>query len=397
MLTVFQKIERDISLKEYLLYLLEESANRATVMKALIPYPLKNVELNTLAERCTSKIDVMIQHLKELAEICRASADDQVERYVHRRYQEYHRQLEWYEQYGIAVLNVECADFGYLNKLISRILLESRIPLNIPAVASFSNEYYFFAPGVKVIFIPPAESRFLLHMPDLYHELGHYVSSMRQELRLANIAKGYSRCLEAIKLHYVEIVRRRIIESRQRDLIANTIAIHDRWKSKWFEEMFCDLFAAYLVGPAYAWSHMHLIMKKNEGVQVFSFDPMRLSTHPPDEARFRAVLLVLKEQGFKTCGIEEKWRSFFFPNGVDGDEPYYEAFPDELLQELTKYTLESLNSTCLIGCTPDGLTGTSTSVVASLNRCWTEFWTSPHAFREYELREIEQLKTTTVV
>jgi hypothetical protein len=383
-------------LRGYLLYLIKESANRATVMKSLIPYPLTSVELNTLAERCTSKIDIIIQHLSELVDICRNRDDEQITRYVHRRYQEYHRELEWYEQYGIAVLNVECADFGYLNKLISRILRESNIPLNIPAVASFSNEYYFFAPGVKVIFIPPAESRFLLHMADLYHELGHYVSSMRQELQLANIGRGYSQCLEAIKLHYVKIVSRRIIESRQADLIANTIAIHDRWKSKWFEEIFCDLFAAYLVGPAYAWSHVHLIMKKNEGIRVFAFNPRKLSTHPADEARFRAVLLALKEQGFDVSAIEKKWHEFFLPNGEDGDEPYYEAFPDELLQELTNHTLDAFRQTCLVGCKPQDLENTSvTSVVSTLNRCWAEFWVSPHTFRDYESTEVEQLRRTT--
>ena len=65
----------------------------------------------------------------------------------------------------------------------------------------------------------------------------------------------------------------------------------ESWVKIWTEEFFCDLFAVNTLGPAYAWSHLHLTAKR--GDEPFEVPVFRAASHPADDARMRAMLSAL--------------------------------------------------------------------------------------------------------
>jgi len=70
------------------------------------------------------------------------------------------------------------------------------------------------------------------------------------------------------------------------------------WPKFWLTEFFCDLYAVYTPGPAFAWSHLHLYMKAGSDAFMLP-DGVRNITHPADDARMRALLQALKGSGFQ--------------------------------------------------------------------------------------------------
>ena len=379
-------------MKSYLSYLIKEQVNRAQVLKSLIAYPLEPVELYALAERCTSHIDHLIDDLNGLFGLLDEDADDETMRFLHRRFKSITRRIEWIEQYGISVLKLKCKDYNYLNKLITRIHHESKIPINIATVASFSNRYFFFASLTNVIFIPAAEHKFILHLPDLYHELGHYVSSKKEEIQLKNTRIAYQNCVTNITGHFKKIIEDRMYGSGPASLLNTTFAIHAQWKESWLEELFSDAFAAFLLGPAYAWSHIHLVTKTQD--DVYYFDNFKFQEHPSDEARFRFICNCLGLVGYdeEVKSLKAKWNTLIFVKGNRGTESYYEAFPDTLFDIIATQIQEGLEADgfLVIGKTLSEKMPES-SIANILNNAWNVFWKAPNDFFKHEEAKLQEL------
>src|SRR5436309_6826071 len=125
-------------------------------------------------------------------------------------------------------------------------------------------------------------------MPDLYHEIGHCVlENMKSELRLKSLLDNYDRSFSRITEHYTLLLKSKRREFGPEETPIVIERIHSRWKT-WMIEFFCDLFALYTVGPAYAWSHLHLTMK--HCVDIHELSPFEQDEHPSDESRMRILL-----------------------------------------------------------------------------------------------------------
>ena len=83
--------------------------------------------------------------------------------------------------------------------------------------------------------------------------------------------------------------------------------IHSQWKNYWINEFFSDLFAVYTLGPAYAWSHLHLVAKKSEN--VYEFSPVMSQSHPSDDARMKMLKIGSEGLGLKdeAASILSRW------------------------------------------------------------------------------------------
>lgn len=86
------------------------------------------------------------------------------------------RNIEVLEKYGTSALYYKSEEVGFLNRPIFRIHNEINLPLEPSSVACLSTNYYYTVRFVNVIFVPLSEPDFLLHLPDLNHGMGHYVS-----------------------------------------------------------------------------------------------------------------------------------------------------------------------------------------------------------------------------
>lgn len=245
-------------MKEYLKAAILEQINRGLYLKKLIPHPLKYTELSSLADRCGRIIDDNVQQLKYfLQELDKRNENDT--RDIYRGFRICARYIELIEYFGISALYYQTPELGYLNKLIIKIHREINLPLTPPSVACISTSYYFFNRFTNVIFVPIGESNFLLHLPDLFHEIGHEVLYNKEKaLRLEKVNECYKKAIGLITKYYKDLLSRKMRETGPEEIPRTIIHIHSQWKNYWVEEFFCDLFACFTLGPAYAWSHFIL-------------------------------------------------------------------------------------------------------------------------------------------
>lgn len=377
-------------MKEYLQKLVSEQIEKAHTLKGKIKRPLIYPELSGLSNRCDSILDQKISSLEYLQSVIETEDD---EGYAWRALKDIIRDIEWIEKYGIPALYYQSKEVGFFNKLIFQIHKEIRLPVDPPSVACLSTNYYYTATVVNVIFVPLSEADFILHLPDLYHELGHYVLGVSSKNKsLEHVRKRYEQAYSLVTDYYTRLLtdlRRGTPELK--DLIYLIEITHSNWRY-WLSEFFCDLFALYMLGPAYAWSNLHLCAKKSDN--IYEFSEIQPQTHPSDESRMRILGMALRIIGFKDEAekIEKTWNQVMA--SWEGPPVEYQyAFPDELLSQITELMLDSLKSCGFRIASPAAISSRSDKILCMLNSAWEKFWSSsPDEFRLWEAQELEKFR-----
>ena len=384
-------------MKDYLKAIVIEQINRALSLKNLI-HPVQYQELWGLAERCTNIIDSITHKLRLLLEELKNRDEDDI-RDILRAIRRCVREIEMVESHGISVLYYVNDEIRYMNKLIYRIHREINLPLSQPSVACICaprTKYYSFHPFTNVIFIPVAESKFLLHLPDAFHEMGHYVLFNRENtLRLREINKSYNTAIRRITDYYQDLLTKKIRETGPPETPVLIKHIHTQWKEYWINEFFCDLFALNTLGPAYAWSHLHLTIKKSEDVYKFSKMPLP-QTHPSDDSRMRMLLIGLNKLGFddEATSILSRWNSMPLVLNTEPIVEYQYAYPEDLMKEVAELFLTGLkDGNFLIISSKKLAKQNPDSIIKILNEAWALFWNNPEEFRNWEEKCIEKLKS----
>ena len=132
-------------------------------------------------------------------------------------------------------------------------------------------------PEFPIIYAPPRHAASLFDMPGLYHELGHVVVRYERAITLS---------LATIADQHFEELRRQggplTPEKRaKRDQELAIAAAY--WSEPRLEEMFCDVYATYVLGPAHYASFVDLALRTNHNPFGLLAD-----AHPPLAARVRA-------------------------------------------------------------------------------------------------------------
>ena len=372
--------------------LVVEQIHRCRKLEELIKYPIKPAELYTLAERCKSLLKELENKLHAQFNNLEFTSEKEQLRTIYIEYKNIRREIDIIENYGIAILKMKCDDLEYLNKLVSAIHSESRIPLQIASVASFSSEFYFFAHKTNVIFIPAADHTSILNLPILYHELGHYISRNKNDARLKNTCEAYQQCVITFTKHYAEELKRRLLENAPLPIKNRPIIMLEKWKV-WFEEFFSDCVATILCGPAYAWTWLHTTAKISAN-PIYYDDQITLS-HPSDEARFRICKYCLEKQGFTEDSkhLDEQWSHLFQIEGRTLDSVYQQAYPDSLLKSLAIEICRAMKSDNFVVVSQDSLKNNhSLKIIKALNEGWAIFWNFPNTFFEREIQIISEIK-----
>ena len=132
-------------------------------------------------------------------------------------------------------------------------------------------------PEFPIIYAPPRHAASLFDMPGLYHELGHVAFHYERDIGPA---------LGAVVVRHFDELRRQgglltpaKRAERDRELAMATMY----WSEPRLEEMFCDVYATYVLGPAHYASFVDLALRANH-------NPFRVlpDAHPPLAARVRA-------------------------------------------------------------------------------------------------------------
>lgn len=359
---------------------IREAISKGTALKSKIPGARDlGLFFSSLANTANREIDDINQALDHLYNDS-AYNDTKTRREKFSRFKTLSGKLSEIENVVIAAMSRKAIDDEFINKLLYEICKEINYPLPTPVASCLSQRYYHIYPYYNLICIPLLESEFALHLPDIYHELGHPLAMLENPKVYAfqnNL--GYFN-VEVRKYFQEEMKRRKLNKANTSDFDPMQIWL-DCWTSSWSAELFCDLFATFTLGPAYAWSNIHMCTKMSwESYKVPTF---QRSKHPPDEARMRVIIHGLKlMRGFEKDieEIETKWKEFKEIVNPKETTEFAQAVPDKLLKQAAEFCLLGVRQ---IGC--ELATPQPEKLVATfLSDCWKQFWKDPTSFTEWE-------------
>lgn len=377
-------------IESYLDSAIRQTRDRAKLLKGKIPHPVKAAELVALQRLCEDRIDVIISQLDYLLNDSTILMKELIKERI-RIFRRIYAEVSQLETTAIAALSRVHEDDIFLNRLVFQIHKEISFPLSPPAVSCLSRDYFSINPSLHLLEVPLAESDFLLHLPDLYHEIGHLLIAATNNPKVEAFQQQFSQFLSAVAEYFESEHTANIRSTGPSGYFTQVLDLLERYWIHWATEMFCDLFAIYTLGPAYAWAHFHLTAL-HEG-DPFDVRLARFMSHPPDQARMEVMLLALNLIGFRkdAAAVQLEWDALAKSTGTAQTPLYRKACPQHLLRQAADRALEG---TRLIGCRVVQ-ENTTDRVHDLLNSAWQMFWTSPNDYAQWERDHIASLKQTS--
>lgn len=350
---------------DYIDGLIVEGISRAEKLKTKIK-PLQTTHFETLKEDACKLLNQHISSLKSY--IGKGHNSNRLNLIKHDL-----REIDELQNIVFTTLNRCSNDDLLMSDFIERICKEINYPLITPFVSCLSQDYYEIHPDFNLLRVPLLECDFFLHLPDLYHEIAHPIFTNTNS---ANQKAGW--LFHQIKTHFDNM-----ISSDKRNNNGRYVPFYhtyaDNWKA-WIEEFFCDLFALYTLGPAYAWSHLHLTIK--QGGNPYEIE--QESSHPNEEARMQILCIGLKNLGFhkEQRNIWKKWeKAMKFLSYTKKASFFKRAYPKKLLEQCAKTVLEVVEDIdCVVISKKQG------KIATHLNKAWELFWSNPMTYPEWEAK-----------
>lgn len=346
-------------------------------------------EFHVLVQKCNDELTQLLDGLRILLEDSRM----QLPNYESERLRRFRRIVEhmgFLETIAIAPLERHNADDIFLNRFVEIIKAETHYPLLPPVVTSLSQQYFHIFPNLNLLFVPLSEGDFLLHLPDLYHELAHPLVTAPYNPRVKPFQDALSHALDIV-LEYVAGEQQK--EERRGTHAPQRISFYlYLWQKSWLEwiiEFFCDIYAVCTIGPAFAWSHIYLCAKYTN--DPYYVPTMSLISHPADDARMKAMLFALQILGFldEANAIKLKWDELITISGSKPEPEYKRCYPESLLRQIAEVAVTGVNG---IGCKVAELR-TDTPVYSLLNQAWTEFWKDSKEYIDWERKAVKELRS----
>jgi hypothetical protein len=373
-------------IEDYLSGSIRQSIERIRRLRGIVQSRFPR-EYDGLRQICLGKLDQMLGEFNSLGTERIVDVSIQTPRRV-RVFKRLVEQLNTVEGVGVFALNrVSSADIA-LNRLITEITTEIKYPLIDPVVSHMSQDYFHIYWDFHLLCLPLMESQFLLHLPDLYHELCHPLHRNLDVPNLEPYAIAFKASLFGMASHFH---REALAADRLGHQEARLFQIQlwrTCWTKYWMEEFFCDLFGVVTVGPAYAWAHYHLCVKR--GGDPFATPLMRETTHPADDARMRAMLGMLRLlQIFdrQADSIEGAWRELNDAMTYRAPPEYHSCYPDVQIDTIIRAAKEGIESIGIV----TAASPHKARVRDTLNEAWRIFWTSSSQFTEWEADKIGTL------
>ena len=363
-----------------------ETIERAKRLKAKTPN-VPDVHFQVLERGCNEELENIIAKLNFLLS-GRKYQDPKNQSVRLKEFKLVVRNFDVLENVGYAALTrCDTNDDVSMCKLIQRICREINYPLQPPTVVCLSKDYYCIYPHLKLLCIPLLESDSLLHLPDLYHELGHPLITEENNPKVEPFRKELGKLLVEIRKYFTNKIMYDIRNNNEE----NT-RLYDHWMKSWMNwaiEFFCDIFAVCTLGGSFAWAHLYLSLKRG-GNPFFVPVVGQVSDHPNDEARAKVIDIVLNQLGFteKANEFSSKWNSYTRLISYRISDEFKHAFPDELLEKCAD---AGIQATKMINCRlvePDNLGKAATL----LNEAWQNFLSSADIYIQGEANIINRLK-----
>lgn len=358
---------------------------RSRELTAKIPRNLPRA-YDALAQLARSRLNNLIAQFGSLIEDHRL-LDKSLRPERLRKFKRLVSELDTIEATAILALRKAQDEDHRLNDLLERITKEIAYPAVTPTVTTLSRDYFYIFPEFMLLFVPLVEGHFLLHLPDLYHELAHPILVEENDPIIEPLQHSFSKCLDEC-ISYVQDETQKLQRRKSPVRPEYMLGAWERsWIRSWLSEFYCDVFALITAGPAFAWSHLHLAIKRGEN--PFIVPTVSASSHPADDARMRVLLAAMTLMGLRqqSIDVQNGWRCFTGSLGVKPEPEYFWCYPDELLKKISTYAVSGATEIGVHVFSPSEK-GTVTSV---LNAAWAEFWTHPGSYVQWEKKAVEKL------
>jgi len=178
--------------------------------------------------------------------------------------------------------------------------------------------------AIPVFFGPPHLLETILEVPGIYHEFGHSVFARDDVFfrEMSAIVKGYFTQLkqQAGPMPPAQ----KVLRDQELDRAASS------WGALWLAEIFCDLFAGYVCGPANIASMVDL-------GRAQGFPPFLLASnsHPPNSARVIASYFALSDQQRQHPTVQKVYSAWQnFARGFTPGQDYRLRCSEDLLRLL---------------------------------------------------------------
>jgi hypothetical protein len=371
-------------LESYIQGAATQLVQRASALKILIPRPPKP-EFQVLATRCSQEIDAAVKELKFI----RDNPVQKKPELASTRLRQFRRVSSWIDRIeNEAIAAIARADAGEskIHALLFKMTSEINYPIEPPTISLLSQQYFYVNCDFCLLCMPLTELHYLLHLPDIYHELSHPLFRNENDVRVRAWLAAFSRTVDAINEHLTcQIIEAESSHTPQYLKKALLMALLS-WKSRWAEEIFCDLFALFSVGPAYAWSHLHLHARCGNTPFLM---PEQGHTHPADDARMTALLegLALVNEQHAAATIEDKWHELLFYSGQKEPAEFHRFYPRAIIRLFAE---EAYKGFTTMGCKP-WTAQNSGRVRETLNAGWQQFWIDPKNYTDWETKAVAAL------
>lgn len=381
-----------VALNEYFTVAIRQHQERCRQLLARIPNPNRlPQEFHPLVQSTTHSITEVIEKLEILLkDRGLLNPRNQTERLRH--FRRAVQDLSLLETTCVAALERHTESDGFLSQLVARIVGEIDYPLLPPMVTGLSQHYFHIYPNFNLLFVPLTEGDFLLHLPDLYHEIGHTLVIERYNPNRYNpkIMGFQSKLLEMLNIvsDYLNESYQKEIRGRGPKQFADYFRIWAKSWLDWTVEFFCDLFAVYTVGPAFGWSHIHLYTKL--GDNPYRVPLLDQTSHPADHARMRAILYGLRLIDFdgEADQMEHRWNELLRISGAIAEPEYQRCFPEHILEMFAQKAYEAtLELKCKVISSD-----TDQPIYLMLNQAWDVFWNQPHQYISWERETVQKLQ-----
>ncbi|MBK9097497.1 MAG: hypothetical protein IPM14_05085 [bacterium] len=372
-------------MQNYLDGALLEAIERGRKLKEKIPHETLAVSFNPLVQTCENLIDSILFELND------AIKNGELNHKLFTLRDSIHR-LDLIENRPVAALSRIDQNDEFINKIIDKIRREIKYPITPPVGLCFSQpfHYFYYEPFFNILSVPLLEVDFLLHLPDIYHELGHPLLFTTNNPKIEGLQKSLGQFNYQVYNYYKDEITRET-RAGNTNIVVALNNWRDNWIKSWSIELFCDLFATFTLGPAFVWSHLHLCAKR--GSDPFSVQLYQLIDHPADQVRMLSMLFALELIGFNKAKvtIENKWDEFVRLGKSKTIPEFNRAYPTDLIQLVTALAHQGTKS---LNCIFASSNCKDDSIQFILNNAWDTFWENPREYINWEKQQILTLRQT---
>ena len=274
-----------------------------------------------------------------------------------------------------------CSDADrLLSAILRRICLEVGYKDPPPLCGALSFQYFQALVGMDIVMTPQTQAADLLSLPDLYHELAHFVVFRKR-------ADFEVRALAVIHRFFENSLRKANQQGLPGASLDSIRSNHALWSGYWFVEFVCDMIATFWCGPAYGWANLRLSATRG--------DPYpEVSTHPADDARRLGIDCMLRLIGESAAAdqVNEKWEELKRLSPSSQPQGYTKRYPPDLLAQLASEIFEACRQSGFLSYKEQKDRGASESVLNTIDEAWRMFVRDAGRFPEHATQALNDLR-----